>query len=270
MADEAFSVTQGPGRLVAVALHHGHELRPEVASALRVDEATRLREEDPHTGGWATLAPTRIVVHRSRFEVDLNRPPSECVYATPDCAWGIDVWGDGLTDAIRLRSLRIHDRFYARVFDILARKSTLEGGFVLYDLHSYNHRREGAVGEAADPTGNPDINVGTGHMDRSRWGPVVEAFTEAAAAPDREGVRADVRENVRFQGGYLSRWVAHTFPASGCALAIEVKKTFMDEWTGYLYPTAFESLRERLASTMGPVLEALRSETAGLALRPKR
>jgi hypothetical protein len=42
----------------------------------------------------------------------------------------------------------------------------------------------------------------------------------------------DVRENVRFQGGHLSRWVATHYPTTACVLAVELKKTFMDEWTG--------------------------------------
>ena len=42
----------------------------------------------------------------------------------------------------------------------------------------------------------------------------------------------DVRENVRFKGRQLAAFVHERFPTTGCALAIEVKKTFMDEWTG--------------------------------------
>jgi len=42
----------------------------------------------------------------------------------------------------------------------------------------------------------------------------------------------DVRENVRFKGGYLTQWVHERYPDRGCALAVELKKVYMDEWTG--------------------------------------
>ncbi len=46
------------------------------------------------------------------------------------------------------------------------------------------------------------------------------------------GHQLDVRENVRFEGGHLCQWVHERYAEVGCALAIELKKTFMDEWTG--------------------------------------
>lgn len=36
------------GQLVATAIHDGHGLRPEVAAAMVLDEATRLREGPVH------------------------------------------------------------------------------------------------------------------------------------------------------------------------------------------------------------------------------
>jgi N-formylglutamate amidohydrolase len=255
---------------VAVALHHGHDVRREVAEALAVDGGTRLREEDPYTGVWTALAPTRVVVHRSRFEVDLNRPRSGCVFTTPEAAWGIDVWGGRVTDDILRYSARLHDMFYRCLAGVLRRKADTEGAFIVFDLHSYNHRREGPDGPVADALGSPDVNVGTGHLDRSRWAAVVEAFILAASLPDRVGRIADVRENVRFEGGYLTQWVSERFPTTGCALAIEVKKTFMDEWTGALDSDAFRALGARLARTTGPVQQALRTIESGGRSRPAR
>src|ERR687884_306413 len=50
--------------------------------------------------------------------------------------------------------------------------------FVVLDLHSYNHRRSGPEAPPADPAGNPEINVGTGSLDRERWGPLVDRFAD--------------------------------------------------------------------------------------------
>ncbi|MGB9338386.1 MAG: hypothetical protein WCB63_04085, partial [Polyangiales bacterium] len=51
----------GEGPLVAVASHNGHELRPEVRDLVKLPEQDRLREEDPFTGEWASIAPTRFI-----------------------------------------------------------------------------------------------------------------------------------------------------------------------------------------------------------------
>ena len=50
---------------------------------------------------------------------------------------------------------------------------------------------------------------------------------------DFNGRRLDVRENVAFQGkGELTRFVHERYPGQGCAIALEFKKFYMDEWTG--------------------------------------
>lgn len=235
----AWSITRADrSPVVAVAVHHGHELRPEVAALHRLSHAEREREEDPYTGVFTRLAGTRLVVHRSRFEVDLNRPPDGAVYRTTDDAWGLDLWreppGDALVDASRA----IHRAFYAALQEELAEVAARHGGFVVYDLHSYNHRRDGAEAPPAPQQENPDINLGTGSPDRATWGGVADAFLGAL---DASAPALDARENVRFRGGWLPRWVNGRFPGVGCALAIEPKKTFMDEWTGRPNPAAIEA-----------------------------
>jgi hypothetical protein len=94
-------------------------------------------------------------------------------------------------------------------------------------------------------------------MDRERWDPVVAAFLQALRAQPIGGRTPDVRENVRFQGGWLSTWIHRTYPETGCALAIEVKKTFMDEWTGVADALRIEEIGRALARTVPPVRHAL-------------
>ena len=60
--------------MIATAIHNDHAVRDDVASLFKLDKATRLREEDPCTGDWTEVVPTRVVGRRSRFEVDLNLP----------------------------------------------------------------------------------------------------------------------------------------------------------------------------------------------------
>ena len=70
--------------LLATAIHAGHEIRPEVSSFLKLDEASRLREEDPFTDQIANCGCASVAVSRSRFEVDLNRARADAVYRIPN------------------------------------------------------------------------------------------------------------------------------------------------------------------------------------------
>jgi N-formylglutamate deformylase len=72
MFQSLWTLKKGNSPLVATAIHNGHAVRPEVAHLFALDEMERLYEEDPFTGQWVTVADTQIVVHCSRFEVDLG------------------------------------------------------------------------------------------------------------------------------------------------------------------------------------------------------
>src|SRR5262245_31766079 len=87
-----WTLVHGEGPIVAAAIHAGHAVRREVNECLALSETDRLREEDPFTDRWTQVAPNRLVTHRSRFEVDLNRNRSGAVYLTPEDAWGLQVW----------------------------------------------------------------------------------------------------------------------------------------------------------------------------------
>ena len=254
---QPFSVTTGPGPLVAAAVHEGHGAHADTLAHFALHDAERLREEDPFTAELTAVAETRIVGHRSRFEVDLNRPPARAVYRTPDDAWGLRVWQDEVPDAVVERSMGIYRRFYDAVERVLAAKVREYGSVVVYDLHSYNHRREGPEGPLADPEANPEVNVGTGTLERARWGPLVDRFMADLRAGAREAGlgELDVRENVRFQGGYFPTWIHERFGADACVLALEFKKTFMDEWTGALDRVHLRGLQEALQHTVPGVLE---------------
>ena len=258
MAEPIWGLHRGEGPLVAAAIHDGHAVREELRQLLAIDDKGRLREEDPHTGSWCTMAPTRIVGLRSRFEVDLNRPRDSAVYRTPEDAWGLQVWRDVLPDEVAARSLEEYDDFYAVLESLYSELERDHGRFVVFDLHSYNHRREGPEGPEADPEGNPQVNVGTGTIsDRALWAPVIERFMAELASFDFPRGALDVRENVRFRGGECARWTHEHFPGSACVLSIEVKKFFMDEWTGEADHAMVEAVGAALASTVPGVLQEL-------------
>lgn len=252
-----FDLQEGDGPLAAAAIHHGHAVRDEVADLLALPEADRLREEDPFTGGWTEVAPTRVIGLRSRFEVDLNRPRERAIYLTPDDAWGLQVWRTPPPIPLQIQSLLEYDAFYAEMRRLFTAMAAQHGRFVVLDLHSYNHRREGPDGPAADPALNPEINIGTRTMQRDRWSPLIDRFIAELRAFNFLGRRLDVRENVKFGGGYFPLWTHGTFPESACVLSIEVKKFFMDEWSGQPEPAHLAAIKQALAATIPGVLEAL-------------
>ncbi len=259
MPDQIWDEIIGDGPLVATAIHDGTEVREELLRLFALDAAGRLREEDPFTALWTAAAPTRLIGVRSRFEVDLNRPRESAVYLTPDDAWGLEVWREPLGEEIKQASLAEYDAFYERLREILDEKVERYGKFIVLDLHSYNYRRSGPLEPESSAEENPDVNVGTGTMDRERWAPVVDRFISDLRAFDFLGDTLDVRENVRFRGAQLVRWIHENYPETGCALAIEVKKFFMDEWTGTPEPERVDAIGSALAWTAHGLIEELAS-----------
>lgn len=165
--------------------------------------------ESPHTPPPFTAAlgshvPDQLIVHRSRFEVDLNRDPEQAVYKTPEQSWGMKVWQDEeLPDDVEERSLAKHELFYDELAERLD-KLAERGPFLVLDIHSYNHRR-GDDHKPEPQVENPDVNVGTGSLDRARWAPLVDAFNAALDAETVGGRPIDVRENVKFKGALRQR-----------------------------------------------------------------
>ena len=255
-----FFEIKGEGTIpcVAAAIHNGHLVRTELFDLFALSEAERLREEDPFTGDWTIHAGMQIVGHRSRFEVDLNRPRDKAVYINPEDAWGLKVWKERPSEEIIAGSLGGYDNFYDKIGETFKKLEQKFGRFIVYDLHTYNHRRAGSDGAFADPEGNPEVNIGTGTMERGQWAPVVDRFIKDLHDFDFLGRQLDVRENVKFRGGEFSRWIHRTFPDSACSMAIEFKKFFMDEWTGVPNRKELEAISSAIRSTLPGVLEELK------------
>ena len=234
--------------VLATAIHDGHGLRAEVAAAMALAEGERLREEDPHTGHAVRGVPTHAIACRSRFEVDLNRAATDAVYRTPEQCWGLDVWRAPPDDAMVARSLELHAAYYAMLGGLLDDIARRHGRYVLLDVHSYNHRRNGPGTPPTPQDAAPDINIGTFSMPRGEWAFLLDPLMEAMRGFDFNGRRLDVRENVAFQGkGEQTRFVHARHPGVGCAIAIEFKKFFMDEWSGEPDPAELDAMRRFIA-----------------------
>ena len=258
MTQPFWVLTEGHQPLVAAAIHDGHDVRAEVDELLALDKHDRRREEDPYTAAWTTVADTRLVVLRSRFEVDLNRPREKAIYLKPEDAWGLTVWHTSLPSELVARSLAEYDRFYTEVERVCINLERRFNRFVVFDLHTYNHSRAGLKAAPTDSSQHPEINLGTGTMNRQYWAPVVDTFLKDLRDFDFLGRQLDVRENIKFRGGYFPYWIHQRFPQTACVLAIEVKKFFIDEWTYQPDFVQLDAIHRALHSTVPGVLEALK------------
>jgi hypothetical protein len=245
-----WTVQRGAGPVIATAIHDGNELRSEIRQAMKLAPPDRLREEDPFTGQAVLDVPNHIIVHRSRFEFDLNRGTDGAVYETPEQCWGLKVWHAPLSEAQVSRSLGIHAEYYRMLGQILDGIAADNPRLVLIDVHSYNHRRDGPDGGPTPQAEAPDINIGTFSMPRDQWAFLVDPLMRAMREFDFNGRFLDVRENVAFQGkGEQARFVHARYPGQGCAIALEFKKFYMDEWTGEPDHQELDAMRRFIAHT---------------------
>lgn len=255
--ESTYTLVQGESPIVATAIHEGHATRQELGPYFNLSDEERLREEDPFTARWVNFSDNRIIVHHSRFETDVNRPRDKAVYLKPEDAWGLNVWKRDLPEKLVSASLDVYDAFYGDVaiyFDTLFERYP---DIVVFDIHSYNHRREGK-NIAAEPKDNPEINIGTKNMTSRRWKPLIKSLIQKFTSFDYNGRTLDVRENVKFKGGYFGQWLHERYGERICPVSIEFKKFFMDEWTGKPFEEDIQLIAKLLEDSQETVKEALK------------
>ena len=249
LRSDPLRITRGDMPLVAAAIHAGHALRDDLLACIALDGQERLREEDPYTDRWVDVSDTTLVGLRSRFEFDLNRAPAQAVYLRPEDAWGLDVWRRTPDAEAVARSRHDHAQAYAAIARWMDGLIERHGSVVVYDIHSYNHQRAGR-GVFAPVASDPDVNLGTAHVDRGRWDEVIDLLAKGLARPWADGFRPVVGENVKFKGGHFTQWLHERYGERVCAVAIEFKKVFMDEWTGVPDEVAIREIHRSLAGTV--------------------
>jgi N-formylglutamate deformylase len=250
-----FSIDADRGPLLATAIHEGNQVREELYELFNLTANERLREEDPHTGAIARAFPNYLIGNRSRFEVDLNRNEEMAVYQKPEDAWGLQVWKEPLSPEMVRRSKEFYHQFYKEVEGHIQQIIDKHGYAIIYDIHSYNHRREGAD-KAADPKGNPDIDILTSGIHMGIWRPVLDKLKQVLGDYTFPGGKLDVREEVRFTGdkSHFMQWILNRFKDKVLVPSIEFKKIYMDEWTNELYHDKLDHLIKALKETIPAVI----------------
>lgn len=259
--DPRWEVRLGNGPVLATAVHNGHQVRDELRPLYALSEEERRREEDPLTGVWTAVGDDSFRCHVSRFEVDLNRPPEQAVYVKPEDAWGLEVWRTEPSAGMVTQAQTMHSTFHAFMKRRIEKLVERFGKVLLLDLHSYNHRRSGPDAPPAPPEDNPDIDLGLTTANRSRFGSLIDAFCENLQEQHSDGRRLDVRPNVRYpDGGHWPEWVCANYGDDVCAITLEYKKFFMDEWSGNADLSAVEELKMGLWSATNEARRVLKCQ----------
>ncbi|MFC4726988.1 N-formylglutamate amidohydrolase [Coralloluteibacterium thermophilus] len=254
-----WEVHVGNGPVVATAIHDGHQVRESVLRCMRLSADERRREEDPLTGVLTTVADSQVRVRTSRFQTDMNRPRALAVPRRPEDTWGLDVWRTPLPETERARCLADYDRFYADMRALMDGLLETWDSLLVLDIHSYNHRRDGADAPPAAADGNPEIDLGVTTLDRARHGGVACRFADALRATLVDGRHPDVRENVRYPtGGHFPEWLHAEYGDRLCVISLEYKKIYMDEWSAMADVAVLDDFRYGLKRAV----DAVRGEFA--------
>ena len=232
----------------AFAIHDGHHIDERLLGYLCLDEETRLREEDPYTAILAELPFNRFISATSRFQLDLNRSKQDALYLSPSQTWGLHVWAKDLPKAMIEQLYNNYDHVFRTIDQEIKETIDRHNFFVIYDIHSYNAKREGPQA-IIDHQSNPQINIGTLH-NHDKWTDLTAQFIRALQKEVDGKPSFDVRENIKFKGGYFSKYINEHYGDKGCVFSIEFRKDFMDEWTGQLYPEKLQEYKQLLLHTI--------------------
>lgn len=242
-----WQISDGDGPVVATAIHDGHHVRDSLLAIMALREDQRRREEDPLTGALISVGDTQVSVQASRFQMDLNRPRDKAVATDPADTWGLQVWRERPPAAEIEQSLAAYDRFYARIHALLERLIDRWGCVLLLDIHSYNHRRDGPQATPAARADNPQIDLGVTTLDHGRHDGALARFTRALREAPIAGRAPDVRQNVRYaDGGHFPESLHARYGSQICAITLEYKKIYMDEWSAQADIAVIEDLRAGL------------------------
>lgn len=89
MTDPGWTITaDNDDPIIATAIHAGHALGVEIMPFVALDEATRLREEDPFTDRWLSIADNRIQVVRVAFRGGLESAEGQGGLSRRECRMG--------------------------------------------------------------------------------------------------------------------------------------------------------------------------------------
>jgi N-formylglutamate deformylase len=245
-----------PSPVLAIAMHCGHSVRPELRARMVATEAQRLTEEDPGTDRLLSVFPVAIWTETSRFEVDINRPRPAAAYTTPDTCWGIQLYRQLPTPEQLERSRRRHDEAWETI-DRMVDKAVDHFGFcILLDFHSYCYRREDPRAVWWQTPQMPVFNLGT-RGAHPRFAGLNRALLDSLRPLRWCGRPVTVGENTVFGGGTVHLRQQQRHPSRVVVPSLELVKVFMDEHSGEFYEPGFTALVQQVQRAWVEVLDRL-------------
>lgn len=226
------------------AIHDGHHLDNRLQAFIKIGDLERLREEDPHTAKIANLGVNQFIIGTSRFQLDINRKLEDAVYIRPDQAWGLEVWKQPLPQEELDLLYQKHNEIYELIESQLEYTIRKHGYFIVFDIHSYNAKRQNSE-EVIDQNSNPQINLGT-YYNHPSWDKLTNRLIQFIKSKSLYTKEIDIRENIKFKGGYLAQHLTNTFGNQGCVWSVEFRKDFMNEWTGETNSLKIQECRQLL------------------------
>lgn len=217
---------------VCTAIHNGSNIRHELLNKIALDEYERWYEEDPHTADFIASMPITIVGNDSRFEYELNR--KDPIYEE---AWGKRIWKKPLTKKEKNVSEQKHANYYKVVHALIEKLESMFGASLVYDVHSYNHKRWGRD--------VPVFNIGTECINNKKHAQFIENWKEELGAIQIEGLAIESKFNDVFYGrGFNVEYITTNF-SNTLVLATEISKIYCDEETGEIYPQIIKNIQAK-------------------------
>lgn len=232
--DGSFSVAiEEYAPYICAAIHQGTQLRGDLKEKIELSDFEKWQEEDPYTEDFISSLPIRIVGLDSRYEYDLNRDPNNCIY---EIAWEKTVWKNPLTEKNKQLSLHKHSEFYRAVTALVETIEKKFGACIVYDIHSYNYKRIKNV----EP---PLFNIGSEKIDNKKFGEFVDTWQRELSKIKVNNVINESAINKVFYGrGYFLNFITSKFENT-LVLATEVKKVYVNEFTGDAFPEVINDIR---------------------------
>lgn len=235
--------------IICAAIHNGHNIRADLKKSLLLSNAERFYEEAPYTDELISSFPIQLIGNDSRFEYDLNRAKTLSTHFKT--VRDKQVWEKPLTKTQRAKSHEKHQAFYSVLKAIIEVVEKAFGSAIVFDVHSYNYKH------IKDKT--PTFNIGSGQIDVERWGTVVKQFATQLDRIVLPNLSVKAASDEVFQGrGFLITHINAHFDNT-LVIPTEVKKIFMDESSGDIYPLVLEDLKAGFKSAI--------SETAAYFVR---
>jgi uncharacterized protein (TIGR02421 family) len=232
-----------PVPYLAVAPHGGHRVRRDVARLIRIDDKARRREESPGTDRLVTAAPIYVAALDSRLEYDIELPEESPFFAGASRIYRAAPRADVIAESVTR-----HREAMAVIEAIVQSILDRFGSCLVFELTS----KGGAPRRKRDAV----FDIATSFLgeERSRFKAEIDAWRSLLGAMRLMGKRATVSEDAGLaRPGELASRLRSLAPGSVLVLPTAVRKVYMDERSGSLYPAVVRRLRSDLGRAMAKV-----------------